>query len=306
MRQRNNLAKALARAALRLYPRAWKERYAAEVGWVLEQHRVTFWTVLDFLTGALDAHLRRDLIPERLVSMAHRIRTSEIAIFCAYVLFALAWVATRTYLRDPLPTWETVTRLHPEIALTLNVLDLAGLVALLAILVGGLPLLLASIQSAWAEKRWGRLSLLGLPFLTGAALVFYSIFASSQWATRTAPAANAPLTTTAIVLQLGLLILTLVVVASTVAALALVVARSERNERLVRFALVPAGITTIGVLVGLGAAIALTILTTEEAPSVATSNIAPIVLAMMALAGVLAVSALVRGVRASHVEATIA
>ncbi len=42
---------------LRLYPPAWRERYAAEMVALLEQHQITLWTVLDLLVGALDARL---------------------------------------------------------------------------------------------------------------------------------------------------------------------------------------------------------------------------------------------------------
>lgn len=40
---------------LRLYPRAWRRRYEAEMRAVLEQHHVTLTTRLDLLRGALDA-----------------------------------------------------------------------------------------------------------------------------------------------------------------------------------------------------------------------------------------------------------
>lgn len=42
---------------LRLYPLAWRERYEVEMVALLEQHVITFWTVLDLLVGALDARL---------------------------------------------------------------------------------------------------------------------------------------------------------------------------------------------------------------------------------------------------------
>ncbi len=42
---------------LRLYPRAWRARYEAEMLAVLEQHDVTLRTRLDLLRGALDAWL---------------------------------------------------------------------------------------------------------------------------------------------------------------------------------------------------------------------------------------------------------
>jgi len=40
---------------LRLYPRAWRRRYEAEMRAVVEQHHVTLATRLDLLRGALDA-----------------------------------------------------------------------------------------------------------------------------------------------------------------------------------------------------------------------------------------------------------
>jgi DNA-binding PadR family transcriptional regulator len=42
---------------LHLYPLAWRERYEAEMVALLEQHAITFWTVLDLLVGALDARM---------------------------------------------------------------------------------------------------------------------------------------------------------------------------------------------------------------------------------------------------------
>lgn len=42
---------------LRLYPRAWRERYGSEMIAVLELHSITLWTVIDLVFGALDARL---------------------------------------------------------------------------------------------------------------------------------------------------------------------------------------------------------------------------------------------------------
>jgi DNA-binding PadR family transcriptional regulator len=56
---------------LRLYPPAWRERYEAEMVALLEQHEITFFTVVDLLVGALDARLdphyrrARPLVPLR-------------------------------------------------------------------------------------------------------------------------------------------------------------------------------------------------------------------------------------------------
>lgn len=42
---------------LRLYPKAWRQRYEAEMQALLDQHEVTIGTRLDLLRGALDASL---------------------------------------------------------------------------------------------------------------------------------------------------------------------------------------------------------------------------------------------------------
>lgn len=55
--------------ALRRYPRAWRARYADELHLVLQQHRVSVWTVLDLLCGALDARVRPDLLPGSVLTL---------------------------------------------------------------------------------------------------------------------------------------------------------------------------------------------------------------------------------------------
>ncbi|GHO81877.1 hypothetical protein KSD_96480 [Ktedonobacter sp. SOSP1-85] len=47
----------LNRTLLRLYPRAWRERYEEEMLAVLEQHTITPATIFDLLLGAIDARL---------------------------------------------------------------------------------------------------------------------------------------------------------------------------------------------------------------------------------------------------------
>jgi hypothetical protein len=161
---------------LRLYPRAWRERYGDEVASVLAEHRVTAWTALDLLLGALDAHLHRHLLPERLISMTHRMRSSEIVVFCAFALFCVAWLPLRL-VRDPLPIWRSAVAAHPELLTALTVLDAAGSVAALAIVVGGLPILVAALGHAVAARRWGVLALFVIPVLAAAALIVYWIVA---------------------------------------------------------------------------------------------------------------------------------
>jgi DNA-binding PadR family transcriptional regulator len=74
----------LGKGLLCLYPRPWRRRYAAEVGSVLEQHPITFLTLLDLLRGALNARLH----PTEHVSLARR-RSAALSYICVFPLFLL-------------------------------------------------------------------------------------------------------------------------------------------------------------------------------------------------------------------------
>ena len=283
---------------LNLYPRAWRERYGDEVASVLAEHHVTAWTALDLLLGAFDAHLHRDLLPERLVSMAHRIRTSEIVIFCAVVLFCVAWLPLRL-VRDPLPIWRSTVAAHPELLSALTILDAAGSLAVLALLLGGLPILVAALGQAVSARRWGLLALFSVPLLAAAALIVYWIVAIPASTARQPGASDAPFTPLAIGLQLGLVALLLLAIGGSVAAIASAVGRSELSERLLRFALLPAGLATIALAVGLGGAVALTALIFAEAPQIGSSPPLHAGVLLLMLAAV-ALAVLRRGVGAAR------
>ncbi len=42
---------------MKLYPQAWRDRYEIEMRAVLEDHKITFFTLFDLLFGALDARM---------------------------------------------------------------------------------------------------------------------------------------------------------------------------------------------------------------------------------------------------------
>jgi hypothetical protein len=291
---------------LRLYPAAWRERYHDEVIAVLAEHRVTYWTMLDVLLGALDAHMHRDLLPRRLTSMAHRIRSSEIATFCAFMLFCSAWLLLRL-VRDPLPVWEAAVNVHPELLRALDLMDLAGVLATLAILVGGVPILLSTVVHSIATRRWKLLALFSVPLLGAAVLVVLGLTnlrvgSYPQPGTSGAPPTiAAPLSPLAIAVQLGLVMLLLVAVGGSTAAVAVAIGRSELGAGVLRFALLPAGVATAALGLGLLAAITLNVLIFVEAPQVSAGPLLHVadLLAMLA-AVVLATVALRRGIRAAR------
>ncbi len=230
--------------------------------------------------------------------MTDRIRASEIRIFVAFVLFMLPCLAIQN-VRDPLPTWQDTVRLHPEIGAALSVLDIAGLFAVLAILVGGIPILWATFQQAIRARRRDVPLLLLSPFAAIATLASYVLLtsgASTMRAQNGSP--DAPFTPLALALQFGLVALFLVAVAGGTGAVALAIARSELSERLVRFALAPAAIASVAIGVGVMAWLALTVLIWSEAPRLNSPGVLPFIAAPMIFSLVIAVSALLRGLAA--------
>ena len=293
-----------ARRVLRCYPRAWRDRYASEMEWVLQDCPITLWTLLDLFLGALDTRLHPDLLPRRITSMAYRVRTSEIVIFCAFVVYGIAWFAVR-FVRDPIPVWEKAVQVHPEIRVALIAVDGAGVIALLAMAIGGTPIVYVVLRNAFRDRRWKLLGLLAVPLLAVGVLLSYVALASGTWTQRaTNGTPGAPFTPLALVLQLGLVLLLLAAVSGGTAAVAIAVGRSRLSDRLLHFVLIPAAVATLGIATGLVATIILTLLILTEAPQLHGSpgNL-EIVILVMAGAAVVAVNALRRGLRAAHEQA---
>lgn len=79
--------------------------------------------------------------------MLPTIRRSMIATFWAFVLFLFAYAAFG-HTADPAAPFDAVGRVHPEIALTHALVSYSGEVALLAIVLGGLPFLFIAVRQA--------------------------------------------------------------------------------------------------------------------------------------------------------------
>ena len=162
-------------------------------------------------------------------------------------------------------------------------------------------MLFAALAQAAAAHRWRLLSLFAAPLLATAALVVYWIVAVPASTAHQSSAPGAPLTPLAIALQLGLVVLLLVAIGGSAAAVAAAIGRSELAERVLRFALLPAGIATAALALGLLGAVALTALIFAEAPQVSSApplHVGDLLLMLAAVA--LAIVALQRGIRAAR------
>ncbi len=293
-----------ARRMLCCYPRAWRERYEREMEQVLLSHTVTLWTLLDLLVGALDARLHPDFLPGRIKTMAYRLRTSEIVIFCAFVAYSVAWLAVR-FVRDPISVWEHAVQMHPEIGTALVAVDSAGVMALLALLIGGVPMVYVVVRNALRDRQWRLLALLAVPPLALTLLFSYALLAgeaSTQRAPHGTP--DAPFTILALVLQFGFVLLLLAAVGGSTIAVAQAFRRSRLSDRLLRFGLVPAAVVTLGMVGGLVATIIFTVLIFGEAPQLQGSpgNL-EIIIVFMGGAAVAAIHALWHGWRTFRMHA---
>ena len=287
----------VAQLILHCYPRLWRDRYEGEMHEVLQHLPITLWTLFDLLLGALDARLHPDLLPERITTMTTRLRNSEILIFCAFIVYTLAWVAIRS-VRDPLPPWEAAIQAHPALLTSLTIIDGFGLLALVALLLGGIPLLYVALRNALRDRTWRSFALFAVPFVSVGTFVVYTLLILGPSKQHVGNNPNAPLTVLAAFLQLGLFALFLAVVIASTWAIALLVRRSRFSERLLRIVFILATIMTVSIVLGLVASIVLTWLAVTLAPDVAgTPGNMEVMVLVMAIAAILAVIALIRGWR---------
>lgn len=109
-----------------------------------------------------------------------------------------------------------------------------------------------------------------VPLLAAAALVVVGL-ADIPWSSVSQTGAVHTLRPVAV--QVGLILLALVAVGGSAAAIAAAIGRSELDERMLRFALLPAGVATVALALGLLAAVALNGLIYREAPQVGLGSI---------------------------------
>ena len=229
---------------LRLYPTTWRERYADEFEALLEQCQPTPLVVFDVVRGALDARLHLNAGTGRMPAMLDRLRSSEIAVFCAFVAFVVAGIGFQKMTEDAAKAG--IMRTYPAIGAAFDVVVAGAVIALLAVLAGGLPLALAALGYARSHRRWDIPLLLVVPALALAAWVGYMILLNTvllRGASHTSfgePGGMAVLFSV-----VGLFIL---VAAVSAAAVSLAIARSDIDERLYRFSFWPAAVATVAMV----------------------------------------------------------
>lgn len=153
-----------------LYPQWWRERYTQEFLTFLEDRPVQWRDVGDLLLHALDARFNPQLRPigGACMSMPQRLRRAELRVFAALcAIFVAGTLFSGLFDAGPFATrMASNTQWGHLMTLALTVWEAGAVLAVLAVLVGGLPLL----WSAWRQAPQVRLWLL-VPLATVAAVV---------------------------------------------------------------------------------------------------------------------------------------
>lgn len=226
------------------------------------------------------------------------LRTSLLTIFCAYVGVVLAGTGFQKMIESP--DFQEVAQMNSMVGISFHLVVVGAVGALLALLAGGLPIALAVIRSALAQKQRGPLFGFAVPILACAALLG-TLFLMKLLVQSGHTALGRGL-------FFGVPIVTAI---SGTSSICFAVTRSEISEKLLRFALPPFICATI-----LMALVAVSTLTwglglRESAPQLFTGNngLAGLstngtwlgIVIAMALATALAVFSLIRGLAAHSI-----
>lgn len=205
--------------------RLWLPMFGEVVGGMLAEHLY-----------ALQHALVRD---ERILQMLRTQRRSIIMIFIAFVLFGFPWLFFQGVI-DPISQWDPIAQAHPEVEVLYHVAQTAGAIAFLMMLVAGLPIIFVAVKQALASLRRDILTLIALSaFMTLVFTVATILVIAGYWAKSFDPNGGI------------YAVISLLFVGTVTISLSLAIARSELSERVLRFALWPASIVTVAMIVAL-------------------------------------------------------
>ena len=150
-----------ARLALRLYPPAWRDRFGAEFGALLDETRATPSVLFDVLVAAVDAHLHPTGPRRRWPLMIERLRSSELVVFASWVVFVVAGLAFQRMTEGaPFPA---IGADQPAVGWTYLAVVAGAVVSLCSVIFASLPIALSIARTAIATRRWRHVGLLAVP-----------------------------------------------------------------------------------------------------------------------------------------------
>ncbi len=302
---------------LRLCPPAFRADFGVEATQVFRQlcrdaaHErgawgplaVLFSALSDLLAGAIQDHFA--LLSGALYRSwaMSRMRSSAILVFCAYIVFVVVGLGFQKSTEDVVKS--SVPTAHPGVALAYYGVMGGAALALLATLVGGLPIAFAALRQAFTARRWSIVALFAVPPVSLAIWLGWTftllniIFPANKAAGNTSPTAHFFLYS-----WVGAFVLAAI---ASVLAVSVAIARSEIRPELYRFALTPEIGVALGMLVTVGAIVVWAVQVQSVAPSYISANDGPlglqaslgahliIQIAVMLVATLIVIAGIVRG-----------
>lgn len=251
----------LAKLLVRLYPRDWRAHYGAEFEAIIEAQRPTFIDILDVALNALDAHINPALegtthSTERLVRLMQKLRAAEIQIFAAWIAFVIAGLAFNGMMDDSpyLPLMGNVGldfNFNHPLGLAWTALAGGSVVALLAGLVGGLPVAYAAWRRSPQVRRLFLIPVLAFVAIGIPPAIAIGLTVTGVVHTRTPVGAA-----TGGYIGIGYGVLFVAAAIASTWAVTRAIRLSDVGERPLRFAVVPGIVTTLAMALMLGASIA--------------------------------------------------
>jgi len=222
---------------VRLYPRAWRERYGEEFGAVLEERRASVSDVCDVALGALDAWLHPQVVQGRSVTfMIGRLRRSILLVLWAWVGMVAAGVGFQKM--TEYADFVRAARESAPVGWAFDDVVVGAIAALAAVLAGGILILFAVARDALDNRRRDVLSLLCVPLLSLAVFVGYVLVLMKIVAPHLGdPDVHDPVN---VALFLSIVVVYLLASVAGAASVSAAVGRSEVGARIYRFALYPA------------------------------------------------------------------
>jgi len=266
----------------------------------------------DVLLGALaeySALLVRTLKGSPLMVQYRRSASVIFGAFIAFVIAGIGFQKTGEYIMQ-----TSLPDTYPLLAISYDTMMVGAVVALLAVLVGGVPITFAALRYALAHRRGDVLARFAVPVVVlfaiiagGFIVVSYNIGGNTA-ATIHTPARFAAIGGLAALFILGAIVSTYAVLDA--------IARSEIPDSLLRFALLPGVVATIAMVVMVLAQLLWSLTLWQNAPDIfwgddgllATSTLVGMVVqvVVMVVATIVAVRALAQGFAARNTTPQLA
>ena len=235
----------MARRLIRLYPRAWRDRYYEEFMALLVERPASVGDLFDVASGALDAWLRPQVSTKRRTVVGERMRGSVLLVLWAWAFLVAAGVGFRK-----MTEYEDFVRAARDsvvVGVSFYAVVVGAVLALAAVVVGGSPVAFAAVRKAVADGRGDVLLLFCVPLLSLAGFVGYVLVITRvvfpfMGGLAIHGVAN-------VVLFLSLVGAFMLAAIASVAAVSAAVRRSGVEGRALRFALYPAAVVALAMVV---------------------------------------------------------